>query len=760
MLPPGDAATVRRYLDEAFAGRPTTIEYRSGATGDENTLDVVPLLDPATPPEVARDAGSRQPDEVLVVARGIGEIRRRDRDLAQAEARWRTTFGDSPVGMAELTLNGRILRANPALAELLGVPADTLQGQALLDLLHPPDDMPASSLVSGPVPGVRTQAPLERLVRRPDGALRWAKVHGSVVAGADGEPSHVLVHLTDSTAEREHKRAIGAARAYFAALVEHGSDVIVTVDGDLKVLYASPAYIRVFGVNPLLLEDERLSRRIHPDDQARVSTVFAALVDEPDAVRTLETRIIRADGEVRTIEVTATNRLTDVHVQGIVCNCRDVTDRVEATARLAHQAMHDNLTGLPNRALMVDRVAQALARAERSQMSCAVLFIDIDHFKRINDSLGHAAGDQVLVNVAKRLSNTLRPGDSAARFAGDEFVVLAEDIPTVEVVLRLAERIRGALTEPIRLPERTVTVDCSVGIALSKKHRPEALLEEADIALYRAKEEGRGRWELFDYGMRASVQGRLDTEELIRSAIDDDGLAVAYQPVIDLRTGRVSGNEALARIFHPDGTLVGPMDFIGVAEDSGLIVPLGSAVLGRACAQQAQWLSQGRRLEQVSVNISPRQLSAGTLVREVRDALEASGLQAEGLCLEFTESALIDAGNNTRRTIDELKTMGVMLAIDDFGTGWSSLAYLRQFPVDIVKIDRSFIAGLGSNDADTEVVRAVLGLGQALHLSTVAEGVETPGQEAMLKALGCDFAQGYRYGKPGFPEQLGLSAAE
>ncbi|MDQ6838560.1 MAG: bifunctional diguanylate cyclase/phosphodiesterase, partial [Actinomycetota bacterium] len=368
-------------------------------------------------------------------------------------------------------------------------------------------------------------------------------------------------------------------------------------------------------------------------------------------------------------------------------------------------------------------------------------------FKAINDTLGHAIGDQVLVTVAARLRKVIRPGDSVARFGGDEFVILTEGITSTDAVLDIADRIRKTITEPVHLEERTVTVGCSMGIALSEGHRPDALLQEADTAMYQAKAHGRNRWELYNAAMRTTARRRLDVEEHIRGALDHDRLVVHFQPIVDLITAQPAGTEALARIRTSAGTLINPKEFIAVAEESGLIVPLGVRVLELACAQQARWVRSWPAATSVSVNLSARQLSSSGVVDRVAATLRGHSLRPGQLCLELTESVLIDAGASTRRSIDGLKALGVTLAIDDFGTGWSSLAYLRRFPIDTIKIDRSFVGGLGVDNDDTEVVRAVIGLGHALHLTTVAEGVETPRQAGLLRKLGCDHAQGFLYGR-------------
>ncbi len=424
-----------------------------------------------------------------------------------------------------------------------------------------------------------------------------------------------------------------------------------------------------------------------------------------------------------------------------------------AERALLHQAFHDTLTGLPNRALLADRLGQALARRERRCLEAAVLFLDIDRLKWVNDSLGHAAGDQLLVDVARRLESVLRPGDTVARFGGDEFVVLCEELSAAGEAVTVAERLRDALASPFHVRGREIGLTASIGIALastSSHDTPDALLRDADAAMYRAKERGRDRVELFDDHMRSRAMARLETESTLRRAIEQTELRVHYQPVIELATGRATGLEALVRWEHPERGLVPPSEFITVAEETGLIVGLGAYVLAEACTQVARWNHRrpdGEPLT-VSVNLSPHQLRARGLRELVAEALQHTGLDPRLLCLEITETALVEDADSNRAALDSLKDLGVTLAVDDFGTGYSSLLYLRRFPVDVLKIDRSFVVGLETNAEDTAIVSGVVGLAQALGLQAVAEGVETPEQAACLRQLGCPLAQGYHWSKP------------
>jgi diguanylate cyclase (GGDEF)-like protein len=420
-----------------------------------------------------------------------------------------------------------------------------------------------------------------------------------------------------------------------------------------------------------------------------------------------------------------------------------------AAQALSWQALHDPLTELPNRAQLLERLAEALTRTAGTDRTTAVLSIDLDRFQQVNDTMGHEAGDRVLVEVANRFRGALRGTDVVARLGGDEFLVVAEVPGGPQEVMQLAQRLQDAVARPIWLPQGNITLSASVGIAFDSGHGPATLLRDADTALHKAKEHGRDRAEVFDDSLRAEAIRRVAAEQILRRALDEDGLRVLYQPIVDLRAGKVVGAEALLRVVGPHQELLTPGSFIAIAEETGLIVPLGAGVLDRACAQLATWQRDlgDRAPEHITVNLAARQLTR-MFPAVVEGALAAHGLRADQLVLELTETALIEAGREALDSIEHLHSLGVRLAIDDFGTGYSSLAYLKRFPVDIVKIDRSFTRGLGTDQHDTEIVRAVVALARSLDLVCVAEGVETTEQLHGLHRLGCDEAQGYLLARP------------
>jgi diguanylate cyclase (GGDEF)-like protein len=453
-----------------------------------------------------------------------------------------------------------------------------------------------------------------------------------------------------------------------------------------------------------------------------------------------------------------------------------VAERVSLALEAAHRAhelvrmaYHDTLTGLPNRALLLDRLEQVLLRSHGDGRMAAVLLLDLDNFKVINDSLGHHAGDELLVAVSRALGDAVRPGDTVARLGGDEFVVLLPEVRADSEAMAIAEQIASALRQTFSVADRQVVITSSIGVALSDPSgdQPERLLRNADLALYKAKDNGRDRRELFDPNLEANAIERLDLETDLRTALGEHELQVYYQPIVGINCGRILGWEALLRWHHPVRGMISPGTFIPVAEATGMIVPIGRWVLETACWQMREWarMSPGEDLT-MSVNVSARQFQDPSLIEDVARVIALTGIRPRAIKLEITESAVMQDAESAEGILRSLKALGVQLAIDDFGTGYSSLSYLKRFPVDTLKIDRSFVDGLGRDAQDTAIVRSVVALAQTLDLSVTAEGVETPSQLAQLRLLGCDYSQGYLLGRPvgaeaataQFQAQLGLPA--
>jgi diguanylate cyclase (GGDEF)-like protein/PAS domain S-box-containing protein len=498
--------------------------------------------------------------------------------------------------------------------------------------------------------------------------------------------------------------------------------------------------------------------RVHSEDKERVLSAMRAHIEGLTSHFENEHRLLHESGNYRWVLCRGLaerdERGRALHVAG---SLTDVTHRKVAEEQLAHRAFYDPLTNLPNRALFLDRLRHALRRAaRRKDYLFAVLFLDIDRFKVVNDSLGHMEGDRLLVMIARRLELSLRPGDSVARLGGDEFTVLLDDIRDVSDATRVADRIHAELVAPFNVGGQELVTSASIGIACSSTGytRPEDVLRDADTAMYRAKERGRARHALFDTAMHAQAVHRLQIEADLRRAVERGEMQVYYQPIVSLASGRITGVEALARWNHPERGWVAPSEFIAVAEDTGLIVPLGRWVLREACFEVASWT---KRLGQahaclLSVNISSKQLGQPDLVQQIGGILLETGLPGEQLQLEITESAILDHPDAAKVVLHRLKDLGVKLSMDDFGTGYSSLAYLQRFPIDALKIDRSFIQHLGVEKAidgdDARIARTIVTIGRNLELDVVAEGVETEPQLALLRSIDCDFAQGFFFSRP------------
>lgn len=580
-------------------------------------------------------------------------------------------------------------------------------------------------------------------------------VHAEDEHTSNGEPQphESRAPLQATTAERaaeERGRSTGDAR--FRALVGHAADIVSIVDARGVPSYISPGVERVLGYRPDEMLPLGLITFAHPDDAGLVLGLFAAVQHRSGHSDAAVVRFRHRDGSYRHLDATVTNLLDNTAVRGIVVNARDVTEQAAAVRALEQQALHDALTGLPNRVLFRDRLAHALDRAHRQPAQVAILFLDLDNFKVVNDSLGHPAGDALLLATARRLEECLRHGDTVARFGGDEFIVLLEDVRNVEEALGLARRLLVCVEGPVSILGREVQTTASIGVALHQggDQGADDLLRDADTAMYRAKAAGRDRIAVFEPWMNVEALARLELEEELRRAISQQELRVVYQPIVELATGRVDRFEALVRWQHPARGLLLPDAFIPLAEETGLVLPLGQWVLAEACQQLRQWRAwfPDRPTLGLSVNLSVRQVQDPTLAELVGDVLSTTGLQAEDLQLEITESAVMPDQRVARTILRRLRDQGIRLALDDFGTGYSSLNYLRGFPTDVLKIARSFVTGMVREPRDAAIVAAIIDLGHALGMIVTAEGVRTKAQTQQLLAMGCDLGQGYDFARP------------
>ena len=566
------------------------------------------------------------------------------------------------------------------------------------------------------------------------------------------ENRYLTQHLEHRVGERTVELA--ASRERFAALVQHSSDVVTVVGTNGIITYQSMSSDRVFGYHPSELEGKSLCELMDPAEAAELLEALAHAAAEPLRIHRVGSTWRHATAGSRDVELTITNLLDHPHVNGLVLNSRDITDRTSLEAELLHQAFHDSLTGLANRALFRDRLGHALTRRGTSEGCVAILFLDLDGFKEINDTLGHSSGDELLVMVAERLAGQVRAGDTVARFGGDEFAILLDSpFDAAAEAPHLAERIGIALEQPFTLGERLVKVSASIGISAGDHTgdaNSEQLLRNADLAMYQAKALMCG-YAIYDPGMHETLVARVQLEADLRTALENDEFVVHYQPLVNLRTGRISGSEALVRWQHPERGLVGPDHFIPLTETSGLIRPLGLWVLRQACAQTVAWQRSSPDLRnlKVSVNVSARQIPDVGLFDQVCEILHDTGLAPACLTLEMTESILLENSEEVRTVLERFRAYGVRLAIDDFGTGYSSLSYLHRFPVDVLKIDRSFIERL-SNGGDGALVSTIVRLGQTMNLETVAEGVEQAEEMLMLLQQGCTTGQGFHF-SPAIP---------
>jgi diguanylate cyclase (GGDEF)-like protein/PAS domain S-box-containing protein len=693
----------------------------------------------------------------LVVLRMAGLVRQQDRSLERE--RTLSSAGTALVGatgrdeIQAVAVDSARRLAGPPSAALV------LTGEAR-SAFRPEDEGTVVRLDAtartrlGLSPDCERALPLAMAPRR--GAPALLVIIGSAVADPAVQAAlralatQVALALDSAALSEEVHRRRSEAR--FGSLVQHSSDLITVLGPDGHVDYQSPSVERVLGHDPESLTGAPFTDLVEPADRVRMlALVEGAVTGAVDAAQAVECTLVHKDGSRRQFEILVTNLLEDEHVAGIVLNGRDVSERRAFEAQLTHQAFHDAVTGLANRALFAERVRHAIARSRREERGCAVLFLDLDDFKEINDSLGHAAGDEVLIEVARRLDSSVRGADTAARFGGDEFAVLLEEVESSQEAADTAERLLEALSAPLRAGHREIALRCSLGISVLAADGTvgaEEMIRDADAAMYIAKRDGKGGYRTFEPRMHEGVLERLELRTDLQRAITGGQLELHYQPVVRLDDGRVAGVEALLRWNHPERGMVPPDQFIPLAEETGLIVPLGRWVLREGCRHAMRMLAaMPGHTPSIAINLSLKQIHQSDIVADVQDALTESGLDPQRLTLEITETVLMADVEQAVQRLRELKALGVRLALDDFGTGYSSLSYLSKLPVDVLKMDRSFLSGDASPEA-ADLANAVVALGATLDLEVVAEGIELPEQWDSLRELGCDLGQGYLFSPP------------
>lgn len=686
---------------------------------------------------------------LVSVIQDVAALRAAERLEVLAPPRFRALVEHSPDIVWVVDATGTVSYASPAATTNLGYRPGELLGREPVEFVHP-DDHAILGAAMRAANGASRPSLRFRLQHR-DGS--WRHVEG-VLTDLRGEPGvdGVLVNARDVTERLQVEEALRASEASFRAVAASAPIGISIADAQDQIVYTNEAFKRIFRAAFKGRPMANWLAVVHPDDRPRVESAGHA-AREQGVPFDEQYRIVTPDADARWLRV----RSSPIHDEdgnrtGYVGTAEDVTTHKELEARLAFQGTHDTLTGLPTRAVLQDQLAQALARVRGSGSRLAVLFVDLDHFKLVNDSLGHPVGDRVLTMAARRLEQQLRPTDMVARVGGDEFVVVCEGVADDEEAALVAERLAALLAAPYEVEGSEIACSASIGVACSGTRRTDAegLLVDADAAMYAAKYDGRARSRLFDRSLRAARRPDLDTVTALHHAIERHELRVHYQPIVDLHTGRVVRLEALVRWEHPERGLLPAGEFVPAAEETGLIEAIDDWVLETACAQLWRW-NQGRPADdplRLAVNLSARQLGSAGLAERVSQVLATARVAPHLVELEITESVLVDDTDAALVSLRALRQLDVRLAIDDFGTGYSSLTHLRRYPLDTLKIDRTFVRGVAHNTEDSTIVAAVIGMARGLGLDVTAEGVETARQAARLRALGCGYAQGYHFARP------------
>ena len=681
--------------------------------------------------------------------------KRAEEALKESEERFRTAFEDAPIGVALVDLDGRRFRANWALCEMLGCSEQDLLGTDYLEHVHPEDREISTEHFRRTLEEEAGSYELERRYLHADEHVVWNLTSVSLIRDSEGNPSYFVCFHQDITERERAEKALQESEQRFRNSFRDAAIGMALVGTDGRFLQVNRALCRIVGYSEEELLEKTFQEITHPEDlDADLDHARRMLAGEIETYQ-MEKRYLHKEGHV--IWILLSGSLVhdeDGEPLYFIAQIQDMTDRKRMEEQLRHQAFHDRLTDLPNRHLFMDGLERALRRTRRRRRGrkVAVLYLDLDDFKVVNDTLGHEAGDLLLVMVGERLRWCLRPEDILARFGGDEFAVLLEEVEAPSDAAKVAERIGERFREPFVLEGREFVIKPSIGIAVgtARQNTAEELLRDADTAMYQAKERD-DDYRVFDPNMYEQALRRLKLESDLRRAIEDEEFVVCYQPIVDLNTGETWRMEALVRWEHPEQEgLLAPPQFVPVAEEAGLVVPIGSWVLEEACRQGAKWQREHpRTLPLVTyVNLSAKQLRHPDVAQTVEETLKETEFEAHCLSLDITETLYIEALRGNTAVLDKLKKMGVRISIDDFGVGYSSLAYLKRLPADTLKIDKSFVAGLGEDVEDTAIVQMIIDLAHTLGMEVIAEGVESEEQAEQLKEMGCDLGQGYYFAEP------------
>jgi diguanylate cyclase (GGDEF)-like protein/PAS domain S-box-containing protein len=680
-------------------------------------------------------------DRVAVAA----EVVALHRELALARTRSRALVRRAADGVLVVDPEGQILYVGETVAQVLGWDAADLLGTGVMALVHPDDAPRKGRKLADALSRPGAQEPFDTRVGRSDGTWCWVEDRVTNLLD-DPDVAGLVINFHDVSERKAAQEALRRSESRYRSIVETAQEGIWVVDADGHTLFGNEKLAEILG-RPLRELGEMRSTEVVAEE-ARQAHLDRLKRRERTGHEVYEMPFVRGDGERRVAQVSASPLFDDGHYIGSVGMLTDITDRKRTEEQLERQALYDGLTGLANRALLTDRLGQALARRDGDGPGVVVLFLDLDHFKLVNDSYGHSTGDRLLVEVAARLASAVRPADTVARFAGDEFVVVCPGLDE-RGANALAGRVLAALSTPFDLDGVHVELSASLGIAHAKVGQDsESVVGAADAAMLEAKRRGRGVHATFDTAVAARAGARLQEMADLRRGLDAAEFVLLYQPQIDLVTDHMVGVEALVRWQHPRRGLVAPAEFIPLAERTGLIVPLGRMVLAAACTQAAEWAETFTAPPRIAVNVSARQFHDDRLGVLLREILRETGVAPELLRLELTESTVMDDVDRAVSVLADLRSVGVGLSVDDFGTGYSSLAYLTRLPLDELKIDREFVSGLSLGGQDLEVVRAVVAMAHALDLDVVAEGVETADTVEVLRRLSCDVGQGYLFAGP------------